>query len=141
VSGNLLIQLQQTTSTFSQKLKCECENIWRNVVHIDNLNNVSSNLFQNMLSRFSRRHGLEQTTRHHLLMFSQKPRYEWENIWRKVVLINNRNNVTSNLFQNIRFSRRHISRWKAGEWKSFITPLASADDIDIFSKTKWLMWK
>jgi hypothetical protein len=27
VSGNLLIQLQQTTSTFSQKLKCECENI------------------------------------------------------------------------------------------------------------------
>jgi hypothetical protein len=36
--------------TFPQKLMCGWENIWRKVVHIDHLNNVSSNFFQNMFS-------------------------------------------------------------------------------------------
>jgi hypothetical protein len=35
---------------FSQKLLCWWENIWRKVVHINCLHNVSSNFFQNMLS-------------------------------------------------------------------------------------------
>jgi hypothetical protein len=50
-------RLQQTTSSahiFSkskvQNLKCGWENIWRKVVHIHHLDNVSSNIFQNVLS-------------------------------------------------------------------------------------------
>jgi hypothetical protein len=38
---------------------------------------------------------------HHLYTFSQKLRQGWENIWRKVVLINHLNNVSSNFFQNM----------------------------------------
>jgi hypothetical protein len=37
---------------FSQKLRCEWDNIWRRVVHFTKLNNVCSNLFQNMSSGF-----------------------------------------------------------------------------------------
>jgi hypothetical protein len=46
---------------FSQKLQCGWENILRNVVHINHLNNVSSNFFQNMLSSLADDR-LEQTT-------------------------------------------------------------------------------
>jgi hypothetical protein len=41
---------------FSRKLKYFWENIWRNVVHINYVNNVSSNLFRKYVYRFSRRH-------------------------------------------------------------------------------------
>jgi hypothetical protein len=47
--------------SFSQKLRCQWENIWRKVVHINHLNNVSSNIFQNMLSGLADDR-LEQTT-------------------------------------------------------------------------------
>jgi hypothetical protein len=36
--------------TFSQNLKCGWENIWRKVGPINHLDNVSSNIFQNILS-------------------------------------------------------------------------------------------
>jgi hypothetical protein len=36
--------------TFSQNLKCGWENICRKVVRINHLDNVSSNIFQNILS-------------------------------------------------------------------------------------------
>jgi hypothetical protein len=39
---------------FSQKSRCGWENIWRKVAHISHLNNVSSNLFQIILSGWCR---------------------------------------------------------------------------------------
>jgi hypothetical protein len=49
------------------------------------------------------------SSRHHLHLFSQKLRYGWENIWRRVVHFTKLNNVCSNLFQN---SRRHWQKSK-----------------------------
>jgi hypothetical protein len=53
----LLIQPQVSRRhrlhTFSHKLRCGWENIWRKVVRINHSNNVSSNIFQNMLSGFT----------------------------------------------------------------------------------------
>jgi hypothetical protein len=41
---------QHHLHTISQNLKCGWENIWRKVIHIINVNNVSSNNFQIILS-------------------------------------------------------------------------------------------
>jgi hypothetical protein len=91
--------------TFFQKLRCEWENIWRKVVHINHLNNVPSNLFQNILSSLADDTVLSR--RHHLHTFSQKLRCKWENIWRKVVHIKHLNNIPSSFSQNM-FS---FDRW------------------------------
>jgi hypothetical protein len=54
-SFNLELSRWHHLLTFSQKLTCGWENIWRKVVHIEHdLNNVSSNNFQNMFSGSSR---------------------------------------------------------------------------------------
>jgi hypothetical protein len=54
------LRLEQTTTSalsrqhhlhsFSRKLKCGSGNIWRNVIHINHLNNISSKFLQNMPS-------------------------------------------------------------------------------------------
>jgi hypothetical protein len=89
---------QHDLHTFSQKLRCGWENIWRKVVHINHLNNVSSNLFSKYFVRFSRRH-CQFSRWHHLQPFYQNLRCGWENIWRKDVHINHLNNVSSNISQ------------------------------------------
>jgi hypothetical protein len=82
--------------TFSQKQKCGWENIWRKVVHINYMNNVSSNCFQNMLSSLA--DDTDLSRRHHLHTFSPKQRCWLENIWRKIVHFNDVNSVSSNMF-------------------------------------------
>jgi hypothetical protein len=53
---------------FSLKLKCGWEDIWRKVVYFNKLNNVSSNVFQNMSS------GLADNTAKNLKNFKKCPR-------------------------------------------------------------------
>jgi hypothetical protein len=89
-------RLEQTTSSalsrlhhlhvFSQKLRYKWENIWRKFVHINHLNNVSSNLFQNMLSGLAD-NIISRADNIICTCFSQKLKSGRENIWRKFVHI------------------------------------------------------
>jgi hypothetical protein len=90
---------------FSLRRRHGSEIIWRKVVHFNYLNNVCSNVIQNMLCKpnvkpvvFTDNNDLSR--RHHLYQFSQKLTHEWKNIWRKVVHFTYLNNVSSNLIRH-----------------------------------------
>jgi hypothetical protein len=84
--------------TFSWKLRCGWVNIWRKDVPINHLNNVSSNVFQNILCSLA--DDTDLSRRHHLHTFSQKLMRGQEIIWRNLFHINHLKNVSSNFFQN-----------------------------------------
>jgi hypothetical protein len=134
--------------TFSQKLRFGWESIWRRLVHINHMNNVSSKYFcqveqtpptkikndntgsNSFNSRLEQVTSVEQTTfveqtsrRHHLPIFSQKLRCGWGNIWRKFVNFNHMNNVSSNLFQNI------LSSWSDDTRRNVSTGINSTPDL------------
>jgi hypothetical protein len=114
--------LEQTPSylhTFSQKVKCEWKNFGRKFFHINHLKNVSSSLFQNMLSGLPD-YGLEQTSLY-LHTFSQKVKCEWKIFWRRIVHISHLKNVSSNLCQNMLSGSAEDSKnpkWQCSGWMS-----------------------